>query len=276
MRACAGNSSGMPKTLRPVADADFSKVRAVFTDVDGTLTTAGRLTSAMLSALERLQANRVPVVLVSGRPSGWGECWARQWPVAGVIVENGGLHYAWRKGKLVKTYAERRTQRARHRVALRAHIAAVVRAVKGARLSLDSAATEVDLAIDYNEDAKLGPGGAARLEAALARRGVTAVRSSVHVNCWLGRFDKLTATRRFLEVEWGTTLRPRDLRYVYVGDSFNDAPMFGAFALSVGVANVLDVVDQLAARPAFITRAREAHGFTEVVELLCLGVRRTS
>jgi hydroxymethylpyrimidine pyrophosphatase-like HAD family hydrolase len=123
---------------------------------------------------------------------------------------------------------------------------------------------------------KLGQVGAARLEAALAQRGVTAVRSSVHVNCWLGRFDKLTAARRFLEVEWGSTLRARDPRYVYVGDSFNDAPMFGAFALSVGVANVLDVVDQLAARPAFITRAREGHGFTEVAELVGLGVRRTS
>jgi hypothetical protein len=266
----------MSVTLRPLAEADFSRVRAVFTDVDGTLTTGGKLSSATLRALEWLGAHRVPVVLVSGRPSGWGECWARQWPVAGVIVENGGLHYAWRDGALVKRWAEPPLQRARNRAALRRHVAAVLRAVPGARLSSDSAATEVDLAIDYAEDVRLGAGAADRLEALLARRGVTAVRSSVHLNCWLGPFDKLTAARRFLKLEWGQTLHPRDARWVYVGDSLNDAPLFGGFPLSVGVANVLDVVDRLEAKPAFVTHGREGRGFAEVADAISRAKRSRS
>jgi len=40
---------------RPLREADLSRVEAVFTDVDGTLTTGGRLRASTLSALERLE-----------------------------------------------------------------------------------------------------------------------------------------------------------------------------------------------------------------------------
>ena len=77
--------------LRPLREADFSKVEAVFTDVDGTLTTAGKLRASTLGALERLDRAGVPVVLVTGRPAGFAEAWARTLPVSGVIAENGGI-----------------------------------------------------------------------------------------------------------------------------------------------------------------------------------------
>jgi hydroxymethylpyrimidine pyrophosphatase-like HAD family hydrolase len=154
--------------------------------------------------------------------------------------------------------------RARNRAALQRHVAEAVRAVPGARLSSDSHATLVDLAIDHAEDVHLGAEAASALEAFLTARGVTAVRSSVHVNCWLGPFDKLSMVRRFLATEWGQALRRGDRRYVYVGDSLNDAPMFRAFPLSVGVANVRQVLDELEAWPAFVTRAPEGAGFGEV------------
>lgn len=253
----------------------MSSVRAVFTDVDGTLTTQGRLQSSTLRAIEWLQAHGVPVVLVSGRPAGWGECWARQWPVTGVIVENGGLYFAWRGTKLVKVYAEQPAERARNRAALQRHVAAAVAKVKGTRLSLDSQATEVDLAIDYAEDVRAGDGAADQLEAFLAKRGVTAVRSSVHVNCWLGDFDKASAVRQFLKTEWKTSLKASDRRYVYVGDSFNDAPLFKTFPLSIGVANVVDVLPRLDHPPAFITRSREGKGFGEVADFITKSHRKT-
>lgn len=254
------------RRLAPLREADLSRVEALFTDVDGTLTTGGKLGASTLGALEALAQVGIPVVLVSGRPSGWGECWARQWPVAGVVVENGGLYFVWRKGRLVKIYAQPPAERRRNRRALERHVERALAHVKGARRSMDSAATEVDLAIDYAEDAALGAGAALRLEGLLTARGVSAVRSSVHVNCWLGRFDKASTVKRFLEREWGTTLRVNDPRYVYVGDSLNDAPMFAAFGLSVGVANVIDVVQQLDERPAYVTRAREGAGFIELVK----------
>ena len=64
--------------MRPLAEADLSGVEAVFSDVDGTLTTAGRLHASTLGAIEALVKGGVKVVLVSGRPAGWGEAWARE------------------------------------------------------------------------------------------------------------------------------------------------------------------------------------------------------
>ncbi|MFZ5446938.1 MAG: HAD-IIB family hydrolase [Myxococcota bacterium] len=261
--------------MAPLLEADLSRVEAVFTDVDGTLTTGGKLTSTTLRAIEWLVAHRVKVVLVSGRPAGWGEAWVRQWPVAGAIMENGGLHFAWRGERLVKTYAQPEAERKATRAELYRHVEAALAHVKGAKLSGDSPYTEVDLAIDYAEDVKLGHAAADRLEAFLHARGVTAVRSSVHVNCWLGDFDKNSAVRRFVKVEWKQTVRPDERRFVYVGDSFNDAPMFAAFPLSVGVANVKDVLERLDALPKFVTRAREGKGFGEVADAVVRARRRS-
>ena len=261
--------------MRPLHQADLRKVRAVFTDVDGTLTTGGRLHSSTVKALEWLVAYGVQVVLVSGRPSGWGECWARQLPVAGVIVENGGLYFARAPGgRLKKVYAQPAlATRVANRARLVREVNAALQAVPGARLSMDSVATEVDLAIDYAEEAALGPAGAEQLERHLRSRGVTAVRSSVHVNCWLGRFDKCSMVEKFIRTEWGLTLKPSDPRFVYLGDSYNDEPMFRAFSLSVGVANVIDVVDRLTHSPKFVTRAREGRGFRELADAI---VRNTA
>jgi len=246
--------------MQPLSRADLTAVEAVFSDVDGTLTSAGRLTSSTLAAIEDLVKAGIKVVLVSGRPAGWGEAWARELPVSGVVVENGGLYFVWRRSRLHRVYAEPERQRAKNRKALQRHVAAALKHVKGARLSSDSAYTEVDLAIDYAEDAALGEKAAIELERFLRARGVSAVRSSVHVNCWLGDFDKASTVRAFLKNEWK---KPKG-RYVYVGDSLNDAPMFAAFELSVGVANVRDVEDVIETKPRFVTQAREGRGFEEL------------
>jgi HAD superfamily hydrolase (TIGR01484 family) len=282
-------SASKRRALAPLLEADLSRVEAVFTDVDGTLTTKGKLSSAVLRAIEWLNAHHVKVVLVSGRPAGWGEAWVRQWPVAGAIMENGALHFAWRgeksgeaegsgllKQKLVKSYAQPEQQRLDDRRKLHQHVQAALAHVPGARLSSDSIYTEVDLAIDYAEDVQLGPEAAGKLEAFLTKRGVSAVRSSVHVNCWLGTFDKLSAVRRFVKVEWKKTVASAERRYAYVGDSFNDAPMFGAFPLSIGVANVRDVLEQLEHRPRYVTRAREGKGFGEVADAIMRAQRRVA
>jgi HAD superfamily hydrolase (TIGR01484 family) len=250
---------------KPIHLADFRDVIAVFTDVDGTLTTDNVLESQTLAAMERLRERGVKLVLVSGRPSGWGECWIRTLPIEGAIVENGALYYARESSSLVrKHYVQSSAVRRRNRSRLFREIRAAIRHVPRARLSADSLQTEVDLAIDYNEQVRLGTAAAIRLESILRRRGVTAVRSSVHVNCWIGDFNKLSTAKRFIHRQWGLTLRDQDPRFVYVGDSFNDAPMFAGFALSVGVANVREIIEHIEHPPTFVTRGREGRGFEEV------------
>ena len=262
--------------LAPLRKANLAQVRGVFTDVDGTLTTSGLLKASTVGALEQLALARVPVVLVSGRPSGFAEAWLRTLPVAGCIAENGGLYLVrGRGGTLRKVYARPQAARASERRRLVRAVAAAVRAVSGARLSSDSLFTEVDLAVDYNEDVKLGPRAAHALETFLRKRDIHAVRSSVHVNAWVGNFDKAWMVRRFLRKEWGARLRLGDRAWVYVGDSFNDAPLFEAFHLSIGVANVLDVLEALDAPPRYVTPSREGRGFEEVARAILRQRART-
>jgi HAD superfamily hydrolase (TIGR01484 family) len=241
----------------------FAGVRAVFTDMDGTLTSRGRVRASTYRALADLDEAGVPVVIVTGRPAGWAEAIARLWPVRAVVAENGGVVFvpgrngAWRKLYGVSTKDLPATRRRMHAAAR-----AVAAAVPGARLAADTVYTEVNLAIDWNEDAHLDEADAKRIEVLLRARGFNAVRSSVHVNFWPGRFDKLTACKKVVRALGGDPARLEP--YVYVGDALNDEPMFRGFPRSVGVANVRDVWDELATKPALVTRAREGAGFEEV------------
>lgn len=246
---------------------DWTGVKAVFTDMDGTLTVGGRLLSSTYRALGALADAGVAVVVVTGRPAGYGEAIARLWPVRAVVTENGGVTFVPRKrGGMRKIYGVAPATLPAVRRRMFAAAREVARRVRGARLATDAIYTEVNLAIDWNEDARLPEADARRIEALLRARGFNAVRSSVHVNFWPGRFDKLSACRRVVRALDGD---PRDLApYVYVGDALNDEPMFRGFPRSVGVANVRDVWDDLVHKPAHVTRAREGRGFEEIARAI--------
>ncbi len=57
-------------------------------------------------------------------------------------------------------------------------------------------------------------------------------------------------------------------RFVFVGDSPNDAPMFAYFPHSVGVANIRDFRGTLDAEPAYICNQRCGNGFVELADAL--------
>ena len=238
-------------------------VRALFSDVDGTLTTDGTIEAATWGAIEELAGRGVPVVLVTGRPAGWGQAFLAIAPLAAVVTENGGV--TWRRDgrRTIKTYGVPAETVPDLRRRMLEAVADVARAVPGARLSSDSAYREVDLAIDWNEEVSLPAADAERVVAMLRAAGFTATRSSVHVNFGPPVFDKLTACRAVIRTLFGDgdDLAP----YVYVGDALNDAPMFGGFPRSVGVANVRAVWDELPHRPAFVTDAAEGAGVRELV-----------
>jgi len=71
------------------------KINLVFTDIDDTLTSEGRLGSLAYNKLWQLQESGVHVVPVTGRPAGWCEMIARMWPVNGVIGENGAFYFQY-------------------------------------------------------------------------------------------------------------------------------------------------------------------------------------
>ncbi|MCC6657321.1 MAG: HAD-IIB family hydrolase [Rhodocyclaceae bacterium] len=246
-------------------------VRGLLTDIDDTLTTDGRLTAAAYAALERLQTAGLRVIPVTGRPAGWCDHIARMWPVDGVVGENGAFWMRYdAPAKMLRTVPAGQPPADRQ-----ARLAAVAReilaAVPGCALASDQFCRIADLAIDYCEDvAPLPPAAVDEIVRRMAAAGMRAKVSSIHVNGWFGDYDKLTTTKRMLREEFGSDLdAPQErARWVFVGDSPNDAPMFGFFPNSVGVANVMDFGERLDAKPAYVTQARAGAGFVELCEAL--------
>ena len=86
----------MTTLMRPLAELPDRVARravAVLTDIDDTLTDGGRLPALAYRALERLREAGLIVIPVTGRPAGWCDLIARQWPVDAVVGENGALSF---------------------------------------------------------------------------------------------------------------------------------------------------------------------------------------
>ena len=62
-------------------------------DLDDTVLDQGHLTPVAYAALCRAAKAGLPVLVATGRPAGWGEVLARQWPVIGVVTENGSVAF---------------------------------------------------------------------------------------------------------------------------------------------------------------------------------------
>jgi predicted mannosyl-3-phosphoglycerate phosphatase (HAD superfamily) len=67
------------------------QLRGLFTDIDDTLTSDGAITPDALQALYDLKDAGLVVIPITGRPLGWSEPFAREWPVAAIVPENGAL-----------------------------------------------------------------------------------------------------------------------------------------------------------------------------------------
>jgi HAD superfamily hydrolase (TIGR01484 family) len=259
----------MADSPAPWTTADVREVTGLITDIDDTLTRDGAIEPAALAALHALHAAGVPVIAITGRPLGWSEPFARAWPLAAIVAENGAVALIAERGrKLLIEYAQDEATRRRNAARLREVAARVLREVPGARLSRDSGGRVTDIAIDHSEFAQLDDAQIERVVALMREDGMNATVSSIHVNGWFGDHDKLSGARWMLRRLFGRDLDAERERWLYIGDSTNDQAMFGFFALSVGVANLCDFAAQLQTWPAFITQGERGAGFAEVAERL--------
>jgi hypothetical protein len=172
-------------------------------------------------------------------------------------------------GKLRSRFIQSETERADGRRRLEAVRADVLREVQGAGIASDQPYRLADLAIDFCEDVPPLPrADIERIVAIFERHGAHAKVSSIHVNGWFGDYDKLTTSRAMMSELFGIDLGREAERYVFAGDSPNDAPMFGFFPNGVGVANVRDFAEAMTALPRWVTRARSGAGFVELAHAL--------
>lgn len=245
------------------------RVRGVLTDIDGTLTTDGRLPAATYLALDRLHRAGLHIIPVTGRCIAWAEILTRLWPVDAIISENGACYSHLHNGKLLTRFLDDAPTRARNLERIHALGERILREVPGCALASDQAWHAADLAVDHAEDvAPLPDEAVARIGQIMRDAGMTATVSSIHVNGWFGQHDKLTMSRLCVAELLGGDLDAQRDEWLFIGDSANDASMFAHFPLSVGVANVREILPQLPVPPAYITAAAGGEGFAEMAQRL--------
>jgi len=256
--------ASFPPEARPL-------LKGVFSDIDDTLTTDGRLTAKAYTAMERLQQAGLLMIPITGRPAGWCDHIARMWPVDGVVGENGAFYFRYdrRQKKMIRRFLQSDNERALGRQKLDALGKQILATVAGTATASDQFYREADLAIDFCEDvAALPRHDIDRIVRMFKAAGATAKVSSIHVNGWFGNYDKLTMTRTLMAECFDVDLDAEKGHFAFVGDSPNDAPMFAHFPLSVGVANVADFDGRMDATPAYITQARGGAGFAEFAHII--------
>jgi hydroxymethylpyrimidine pyrophosphatase-like HAD family hydrolase len=251
-----------PSRLRPIQEIDPAECRAlvgVVFDVDDTLTRGGTLEEAAYSALFRLREAGLYLVAVTGRPLGFAELMARMWPIDLAVGENGAGYLRLTAAGLEAGYYAEPEERERHAALLAAIRQQLAAAAPWAVLADDQWARRYDLAYDVGE----------RLRGLIEAAGARCLISSVHAHALLGDYDKASGVERACAQALGLQLSAAErARWLFVGDSGNDAAAFGYFPLSAGVANVREHLARLPVLPRYVSSADRGRGFAEIAEVV--------
>lgn len=248
--------------------ADASQIEFVCTDIDDTLTKNGKLGTEAYQSLWRLHSEQIHLIPVTGRPAGWCDLIARQWPVDAVVGENGAFAFYERRGLLKHLYHPSiATDTVKERFAVLKN--AVLREIPEARIAKDQFSRMFDLAIDFREEPPdLGYKTAERIAEICREHGAKAKVSSIHVNTWYGDYDKVAMVSLFLKEIYDIDDARQNSVVFFCGDSPNDEPMFERFPMSCGVANITETTHLMKFTPRFITSEPFGRGFAEFVEVL--------
>jgi hydroxymethylpyrimidine pyrophosphatase-like HAD family hydrolase len=137
------------------------------------------------------------------------------------------------------------------------------------RVAKDQFARLYDLALDFAEEDPILPlSTAQRIRDIAVEEGAQAKVSSIHVNIWMGTYDKLSMAERFLSRRFGWQSGAGDREVIFAGDSPNDEPMFARFPLACAVANVRKYEALIKKLPAFVASKECGDGFAEIAETI--------
>lgn len=261
----------------PLPEQLDQPIRYLFTDVDDTLTWEGRLPAETFAALDSLQRAGIHVIPVTGACAGWCDCIVRTWPVTAVIGENGAFWMQRDETGIIRRHY-RQSETKRHVQALQlSHLQQqLIDRYPFARATADQPYRETDIAFDIGQQWHATPEEQQKLLLSLQSAGVHARLSSIHVNAWLGNYDKASTAKAWLEQESQRLNRPiGEHEVAFIGDSGNDAAMFEQFSNTFGVANIARFLDNLPRPPRFITSANGGFGFVELADRLLASSLRT-
>jgi hypothetical protein len=259
------------KAVSKITKKEINKVKGVLFDLDDTFTVHGKIIPEAFSALWNLHEMGLVLVPITGRPAGWCDHIARMWPVDGVVGENGALcyYYCNRRGRLMRHYAFEPETAKEKRALLETIKREVLKRVPRAKIAADQHFRLFDLAIDFAEDVPALTHEEVQQICSVFHKHLANYKvSSIHVNGWFGDYNKLSMTRYFLKAIIGLEWKEVQNAFIFIGDSPNDEPMFEAFPISVGVANIKRFLPMMKTHPAYITKAEGGLGFAEMAHMI--------
>ncbi|MGR5117357.1 HAD-IIB family hydrolase [Vibrio astriarenae] len=251
-------------------DKNWNSIEWVLTDVDDTLTCHGHLPPETLIALQALRDAGKKVVAVTGACAGWGDHIAQLWPVDAVLAENGAVIMEKENGYLVTDGLATMADLASNQQRLKAQVETILVDYPDLNFTLDQAYRVCEVAIDIGQNR---PAVDSRIVDEIVAKihllGANATASSIHINAWYGQHSKRISAECLLKKK-GLSDEQIQSQCCYVGDSPNDAEMFGWLPNSVGVANIEKYWDKLAHKPSLVMSKPGGYGFAEFVDrLLC-------
>ncbi len=266
---------------QPISDIPksvFENCRLLAFDVDGTVTRDHQFDANFIRTCQQLQQAGVQLVAVTGRSLAFGRILVDFFGLDAAIAEGGSV-CMYRLKQLDEHQSTEGTiyfeDESSRRQAAEARLENTIKELKGQFSDLEDA--EDQTGRKYDRAFQLNTLNAPQLERAddiievAQKHGISASRSNVHINMWVGSFHKQFMFKKMIERLYPAfgfdTAEAAYSAYLYIGDSLNDAPMFQACPYSIGVAQVTRVEDQLKqinALPKYITQQTEVDGFYEL------------
>ena len=256
----------MPITTTPLPQA-IKGIKYVLSDVDDTIPSNGQLLPKTYQAIHDLVAAGIIFIPITGGCAGWCDSFARLWPCAAVIGENGGLYIKKSPDQhLSYHFWHSESERSINSGKLRALAEHAIELIPQVSFAKDQAYRLVDVAIDYNQDNKdISAAQVAAILSVFHTAGARANASSIHVNAWFGDYNKKAMAQQLLKDEYQLTDQQMREQVLFIGDSLNDESMFEFFPNSVGVANITENLAALQHHPTWITKQTHGLGFIEMV-----------
>jgi HAD superfamily hydrolase (TIGR01484 family) len=252
------------KPLASLTPEEARTLRGVLFDLDDTVLTHGTLTLAAYEALWHLRDGGLKLLAVTGRPSGWGEVIARQWPVDGCVTENGAVYFVRESAGMRRFDPCGDEERRARRIRLARIVDRVREVVPEARLTDDVDARRSDVTWDVGERMKLSEDRVRAIVRVIEDAGARWSVSSVHLHATYDTDDKASGALRFCSRELGEDPGGALGTFAFVGDSGNDAACFAAFRTTFGVANVVSALGRLTVAPRYVATRPMGEGFAEI------------
>jgi HAD superfamily hydrolase (TIGR01484 family) len=239
----------------------LTDIQLIATDIDGTLTRAGKFTPELLQAIDQLNTKGIKLLLVTGRSAGWVSAVNNYLPVVGAIAENGGIYFN-QDGEF--DFITQIDQIETHRSQLAERFWELQECYPQIQESIDNQFRITDWTFDV---AGLSDRALTQIATKCESWGYSFTFSTIQCHIKPLLQDKGVAIRQVLQ-QYFPAILPTQM--ITVGDSPNDASMFdrSLFPHSVGVANIADYASQLAHQPQYMTKSPEVAGFVELVNLL--------